>query len=147
MEVSKANPMLPLPGTDKPLRDVVLEPTRIYVKPVLKLMETVPVKAMAHITGGGLTENIPRVLPDGLMAQLDQSSWPRPELFNWLQKQGNVTDAEMHRTFNCGIGFVIVVAPQDAAAATAALNAAGERVFQIGSIRVRADGQAQTVVR
>ncbi|MGL4573290.1 MAG: phosphoribosylformylglycinamidine cyclo-ligase [Burkholderiaceae bacterium] len=146
MEVSKANPMLPLPGTDRPLRDVVLEPTRIYVKPVLKLMEQVKVKAMAHITGGGLTENIPRVLPDGLMAQLDKSAWPRPELFNWLQKQGNVADAEMHRTFNCGIGFVLVVAPQDAAAAMAALKAEGESVYQIGSIRPRKDGEAQTVV-
>jgi phosphoribosylformylglycinamidine cyclo-ligase len=146
MEVSKANPMLPLPGMDKPLRDVVLEPTRIYVKPVLRLMEQVKVKAMAHITGGGLTENIPRVLPDGLMAQLDKSSWPLPALFNWLQQQGNVGDAEMHRTFNCGIGFVIVVAPQAAATAMAALTAAGESVFEIGNIRPRKDGDAQTVV-
>jgi phosphoribosylformylglycinamidine cyclo-ligase len=147
MEVSKADPLAPLPGSGTLLRDVVLEPTRIYVKPVLKLMETVSVKAMAHITGGGLTENIPRVLPDGLMAHLDKKSWPRPALFDWLQQQGNMADAEMHRTFNCGIGFVLVVAPHDAAAAMAALQAAGERVFQIGSIRVREDGQAQTVVR
>jgi phosphoribosylformylglycinamidine cyclo-ligase len=146
MEVSKADPLAPLPGTDKPLRDTVLEPTRIYVKPVLKLMESVQVKAMAHITGGGLTENIPRVLPDGLMAQLDKSSWPRPVLFNWLQQQGNVADAEMHRTFNCGIGFVIVVAPQDATAAMAALKAQGESVYQIGRIAARAPGQPQTVV-
>jgi phosphoribosylformylglycinamidine cyclo-ligase len=146
MEVSRADPLVPLPGTDQPLRDTVLAPTRIYVKPVLKLMESVNVKAMAHITGGGLTENIPRVLPEGLMAQLDKRSWPRPALFDWLQQQGNVADAEMHRTFNCGIGFVIVVAPQDVAAAMTALQAQGETVHCIGSICARTQGQPQTMI-
>jgi phosphoribosylformylglycinamidine cyclo-ligase len=146
MEVSKVDPLVPLPGTNAPLRDLVLAPTRIYVKPVLKLMESVNIKAMAHITGGGLTENIPRVLPEGLMAQLDKFSWPRPALFNWLQQQGNVADAEMHRTFNCGIGFVIVLAPQDLDAAIHVLQQQGESVYRIGSIRPRRAGEVQTVV-
>jgi phosphoribosylformylglycinamidine cyclo-ligase len=112
----------------------LLEPTRIYVKPVLALLERVPVKAMAHITGGGLTGNVPRVLPAGTKAVIRKSSWPRPELFQWLQREGGVAEDEMHRVFNCGIGMVLVVAPQDAARASEALRAAGETVYTIGSI-------------
>ncbi len=130
----------------RPLRDVLLAPTRIYVKPVLALMEKLPVKAMAHITGGGLTENIPRVLPDGLTAELQQTAWPRPRLFDWLQQHGGVADNEMHRTFNCGIGFVLVVAAADADAAIAHLHSAGEQVWPIGLIRVREAGEPQTIV-
>lgn len=147
LEKSKLDPLAPLLGTDKPLRDTLLEPTRIYVKQVLNVMAKVNLKAMAHITGGGLTENIPRVLPEGMTAELDGKSWPRSALFKWLQAEGNVADHEMHRTFNCGIGFVVVVSPQDADAAMAAFAAEGEQVYRIGQIRKSAAGEAPTVVR
>lgn len=129
-----------------PFRDVVMAPTRIYVKPLLKLIATLPVKGMAHITGGGITENVPRVLPAGLTAEVKKGSWPMPPLFNWLQAQGNVTDDEMHRTFNCGIGMVVIVAETDATAAKALLEAEGETVSVIGSIRAQKAGEAPTVV-
>ncbi|KPF66359.1 phosphoribosylaminoimidazole synthetase [beta proteobacterium AAP99] len=147
LEKSGLDPLQPLPGTDKPLRDTLLEPTRIYVKQVLNVMAKVNLKAMAHITGGGLTENIPRVLPEGMTAELDGKSWPRSALFQWLQAEGHVADHEMHRTFNCGIGFVVVVSPQDADAAMAAFVAEGEQVYRIGHIRKSAAGEAPTVVR
>ena len=131
----------------KPLKDVILAPTRIYVKPVLALLKRVKVKGMAHITGGGLVENIPRMLAPGLTARIDSSTWPMPPLFTWLQEQGNVADAEMHRVFNCGIGMVLVVAQADAKRAQALLTKAGERVYRIGGIAKRARGEAQTVVR
>ena len=125
---------------------MLLAPTRIYVKPLLALIKALPVKGMAHITGGGLVENVPRVLPEGVTAELKKSAWPRPPLFDWLQKEGGVPDAEMHRVFNCGIGMVVVVAERDAAAAISLLSAAGEAAYRIGSIRARAVGEAQTVV-
>ena len=128
------------------LADVLLAPTRIYVKPLLALIKALPVKGMAHITGGGLVENVPRVLPEGVTAELKKSAWPRPPLFDWLQKEGGVPDAEMHRVFNCGIGMVVVVAERDAAVAISLLSAAGEAAYRIGSIRARAVGEAQTVV-
>ncbi|MDP2783683.1 MAG: phosphoribosylformylglycinamidine cyclo-ligase [Sulfurimicrobium sp.] len=131
----------------RPLRDVVLAPTRIYVKPLLKLMGELPVKGMAHITGGGLLENIPRVLQPHLTAILDKSSWPMPPLFSWMQQEGNVAEKEMHRTFNCGIGMVVIVAAEHADAAMASLSASGEQVWRIGRIETRADGQPQTVVQ
>jgi phosphoribosylformylglycinamidine cyclo-ligase len=130
----------------RPFRDVVMEPTRIYVKPLLKLIETLPVKGMAHITGGGLTENIPRVLPEGVTAELKRGSWTIPPLFGWMQEQGNIAEDEMLRTFNCGIGMAIIVAAEDAERATALLAAEGEQVFRIGVIRTRAAGEHQTVV-
>ncbi|MEN6587708.1 MAG: phosphoribosylformylglycinamidine cyclo-ligase [Sulfuricella sp.] len=130
----------------RPLRDVVLAPTRIYVKPLLKLMGELPVKGMAHITGGGLLENIPRVLQPHLTAVLDKSSWPMPPLFSWMQQEGNVAEKEMHRTFNCGIGMVVIVAAEHADAAMASLSASGEQVWRIGRIETKADGQPQTVV-
>lgn len=130
----------------KPMRDVVMAPTRIYVKPLLKLMQTMPVTGMAHITGGGLTENIPRVLPEGLTAVLDKNSWQLPPLFQWLQKQGNIEDAEMYRTFNCGIGMAVIVAAENAEAAARLLQAEGEQVFAIGRIRRQASGEAPTIV-
>jgi phosphoribosylformylglycinamidine cyclo-ligase len=129
------------------LADVLIEPTRIYVKPVLKLAGEVPVKGLAHITGGGLVENVPRVLPEGVQAVLDKSAWPLPPLFRWLQTQGNVAEAEMHRVFNCGIGMVVVVSPGDADRATALLRSAGETVYRIGAIGPRPEGDAATVVR
>jgi phosphoribosylformylglycinamidine cyclo-ligase len=96
---------------DAPLLDALMEPTRIYVKPVLALMESVPLKGLAHITGGGITGNVPRMLPEGTRAAIRKGSWSRPKLFDWLQQKGNVAEDEMHRVFNCGIGMVIAVAP------------------------------------
>ncbi len=128
------------------LADVVLAPTRIYVKPLLALMACLPVKGMAHITGGGLLENIPRVLPENLTAVLQKDSWTMPPLFSWMQQEGGVLDTEMHRTFNCGIGMAVIVSAADADAAMRQLEAAGETVWRIGSIAQRQEGQAQTVV-
>ncbi|HEY7903948.1 MAG TPA: phosphoribosylformylglycinamidine cyclo-ligase [Casimicrobiaceae bacterium] len=128
------------------LGDALLAPTRIYVKSVLALMSRIAVKGMAHITGGGLLENVPRMLPAPLAAALDRRAWQRPAVFDWLQRAGNVADAEMHRVFNCGIGMAIVVAPADADAAIASLVADGERAALIGRIVPRADGAAATVV-
>jgi phosphoribosylformylglycinamidine cyclo-ligase len=130
----------------RPFRDVVMEPTRIYVKPLLKLIEALPVKGMAHITGGGLTENIPRVLPEGVTAELKRGSWTIPPLFGWMQQQGNIAEDEMLRTFNCGIGMAVIVSAEDADRATALLAAEGEQVSRIGVIRARAAGEHQTVV-
>jgi phosphoribosylformylglycinamidine cyclo-ligase len=131
----------------RPLRDVVLAPTRIYVKPMLALMEQLPVKGMAHITGGGLLENIPRVLPENLTAVLRKDSWDMPPLFSWMQQEGNVAEKEMHRTFNCGIGMAVIVAAADVERAMLLLRDAGETVWQIGSVEKRAEGQPQTVVK
>ena len=126
----------------------LLAPTRIYVKPLLALMAAHPnmVKGMAHITGGGLTENIPRVLPDTVMAVLDGNSWVAPTVFTWLQQHGKIDDAEMARTFNCGIGMVVIVAREQEDAARDFLAGHGETVFPIGEIRARTPGEAQTVV-
>ena len=128
------------------LRDVLMAPTRIYVKPLLALMQTIAVKGMAHITGGGLVENVPRVLQEHLTAVLQRDAWTMPPLFTWLQQHGNVADAEMHRVFNCGIGMAVVVAAADAERAIAQLAAAGESVWRIGAIEQRKPGQAQTIV-
>ncbi len=130
----------------RPLAEVLLEPTRIYVKPLLALMQKLKVKGLAHVTGGGLVENIPRALPDGARAVLQKSAWPMPPLFKWLQQHGGVAEAEMHRVFNCGIGMVLIVAEEDAAAAMRKLGEAGESVFRIGRIEMRTPDQAQTVV-
>jgi phosphoribosylformylglycinamidine cyclo-ligase len=129
----------------RPFADAVMAPTRIYVKPVLSLLEKLSVKGMAHITGGGITGNLPRCLPEGVAASVDQASWTRPPLFDWLQAAGNVEPAEMLRTFNCGIGLCIVVAASDAAAAMAHLTASGETVWRIGEIVARPDGAEQVV--
>ncbi|KAA3652663.1 MAG: phosphoribosylformylglycinamidine cyclo-ligase [Proteobacteria bacterium] len=132
----------------RPLRDVVMEPTRIYVKPLLALMKAHPglVKGMAHITGGGLLENVPRVLPEGLTAELRADAWQLPPLFQWLQGAGNIEANEMYRTFNCGIGMVVVVSAGQAATAAEQLRAAGETVYELGRIRASAEGEAPTVV-
>ncbi|MFM1955694.1 MAG: phosphoribosylaminoimidazole synthetase [Pseudomonadota bacterium] len=130
----------------KPFKDVVMAPTRIYVKSLLKLIEAMPVKGMAHITGGGITENVPRVLPEGLTAEIKKGSWDMPALFTWLQAQGNVAESEMHKTFNCGIGMVVIVAKEQASAAMTLLKAEGEQVFEIGHIRAQQVGEAPTVV-
>jgi phosphoribosylformylglycinamidine cyclo-ligase len=109
-------------------------------------MQKIKVKGLAHITGGGLVENIPRALPEGVAAVLQKSAWPMPPLFHWLQQQGVVAEAEMHRVFNCGIGMTVIVAEKDAAAALRLLGEAGESVYRIGRIEARAPGQARTVV-
>jgi len=137
---------LATPLADKPLADWVLAPTRIYVKPVLQALQRVTVKGLAHITGGGLLENIPRVLGTELTAELARSAWPASPLFAWLQREGNVPDQEMYRVFNCGIGMVLVVADKDASAAIEALTAAGEQIWRIGNVRRRRAGEAQTVI-
>lgn len=131
----------------RPLGEVILAPTRIYVKSVLALIERLPVKGLAHITGGGLTENIPRILPSHVSAELDRQSWPLPPLFRWLMEAGNVPETEMYRTFNCGIGMVVVVAEEVAREAAACLAAAGETVYTLGHIVPRAPGGPQTVIR
>ena len=130
----------------KPLKDLILAPTRIYVKPVLALAKRVPLKGLAHITGGGLVENIPRVLSSGLCARIDKSAWPMPPLFTWLQAQGNVAESEMHRVFNCGIGMIAIVDARNAIKAQMMLNRAGERVWRVGEVVRRAHGGPQIVV-
>jgi phosphoribosylformylglycinamidine cyclo-ligase len=127
------------------MMDAVMEPTRIYVKPVLKLLESVPVKGIAHITGGGITENVPRILQDNLCARIRKDGWPRPELFSWLQREGGVADEEMYRVFNCGIGMVLVVGAADAGGAAENLRASGETVYDLGRIEACA-GEAKAIV-
>ena len=128
------------------LADLILAPTRIYVKPVRELLARVTVKGLAHITGGGLTENVPRMLADDLAARLDRNAWPTPPLFAWLREQGHVEDDEMFRVFNCGIGMAIAVDPADADEATRVLTAAGETVYRIGTIERRSADSPQTLI-
>ena len=119
---------------DCTLADALMAPTRIYVKPMLQLMREVPVHGMAHITGGGLTENVIRVVPDGLGLSLDAGAWALPPVFDWLRRAGNVAREEMWRTFNCGIGYTVIVARADLSTASRALDALGLRHFEIGAI-------------
>jgi len=126
--------------------DALMAPTRIYVKPLLALARELDVKGMAHITGGGLTENIPRILPSGAQARIDVTSWQRPEIFGWLQNNGHVAENEMHRVFNCGIGMVIIVAARDAARAMAFLADAGEQARRIGEIVEAPDSAPRCIV-
>ena len=128
--------------------DVVMAPTRLYVKPVLAALAQhgEAIKGLAHITGGGLLENVPRILQKGLSAKINKSAWTLPPLFQWLQEQGNVADDEMHRVFNCGIGMVLVIAADQVDAVTATLANAGETVYQLGEVVEQAEGMAQTVV-
>jgi phosphoribosylformylglycinamidine cyclo-ligase len=127
-----------IPGVGRSVADELLAPTRIYVKPVLGLLRALPVRAMAHVTGGGITENLPRVLPEGCRALIRRSSWPAPAIFSVIQEAGRVEEAEMRRTFNMGIGYLVVVRPEDAEPARALLGAAGEAVFEIGEIEAGA---------
>ncbi len=145
--IARSNPNLNAKfDGERTLREVIMAPTRIYVKPLLALMQALTIKGMAHITGGGITENVPRVLPANVVAQIDAKSWSMPKLFHWLQEQGNVAQQEMYRTFNCGIGMVVVVAKADADKAIAQLNAAGEHTKVIGVIRARVGDEHQTQV-
>ncbi len=135
LEVSGAS--LDEPLGDTTLGDALMAPTTIYVKPLLELFKTVPVHALSHITGGGVLENIPRVIPEGMAAQIDCASWTQPEVFNWLQEKGNINQTEMYRTFNCGVGMVICVAKDNADAAIACLKEQGEAPFVIGAIKTK----------
>ncbi len=133
LELAAADLQLQIDGAA--LIDRLMAPTRIYVKPLLQLIRAVSVHGLAHITGGGLVDNIPRVLPDGLEVVLERASWPRQAVFDWLQESGNISDAEMLRVFNCGVGMTIQVASSEAAAAISALRAAGQEAMLIGEVR------------
>jgi phosphoribosylformylglycinamidine cyclo-ligase len=144
--IERAAGRLPATLDGKPFREAVMEPTRLYVKNVLAALAKHPgIKALAHITGGGLLENIPRVLPDGTAAHLKKGSWPRTELFAWLQQTAAISDHEMNRTFNNGIGMVLVVDAASAQATADTLRASGETVFEIGAIAAQGD-EARVVV-
>ncbi len=129
------------------LGQTLMAPTRIYCRQVLAVLADVPIKALAHITGGGLLENVPRVLPPQLAAALERRAWPRPQVFDWLQRHGRVDEREMHRVFNCGIGMVAVVAEADAAAARESFLAQGEACWPIGRIVARGPDGAGCTVR
>jgi phosphoribosylformylglycinamidine cyclo-ligase len=144
--VERSAASLPAKLDGQPFRERVMAPTRIYVKPVLELMKHLPVKGMAHITGGGLLENVPRCLPESVTAEIDGSVWTMPEFFDWLMREGGVSSKEMHRTFNCGIGFVLIVDGAHASQACSILRAAGEDANVIGRIRNRGLSEPQTVV-
>lgn len=130
----------------KSLADHLLAPTKIYVKSILNLIKQTKVQAIAHLTGGGFWENIPRVLPAQTKAVIDEQSWQWPAIFNWLQQQGNISRHEMYRTFNCGVGMIIAVAEQDVDTALALLNQSGEQAWVIGRIEQAQAGEEQVVI-
>ena len=130
---------------DAALARAIMEPTRIYVKPVLQLLAKMPVKGLAHITGGGITGNVPRILPAGTRAAIRAASWPRTPLFDWLQREGGIAQEEMHRVFNCGIGMVVVVAREHAQKAAEELRSTGETVYEIGCIEA-GSGEPEAIV-
>jgi phosphoribosylformylglycinamidine cyclo-ligase len=138
LEVSAADLKTPLEGAS--LVDRLMTPTRIYVKPLLKLIAELPVHGLSHITGGGLVENIPRVLPDGLEVVLERKSWRREAVFDWLQRQGQVADTEMYRVFNCGIGMTVHLAARDVDRAIAVLRDQGQEALVIGEVRAGTRG-------
>ena len=144
IEVSNADLEADLDG--RPLKDALLEPTKIYVKSVLQLIKDVQVNALSHITGGGLLENIPRVLPEQTKAVIDKNSWQLPAVFNWLQEKGNVEITEMYRTFNCGVGLVICVPAEQKQQAIDSLNKNGESAWLIGHIDNAAQGEEQVEI-
>ena len=144
VEVSGADWSMPFDGAT--LADRAMEPTRIYVKQVLEVMKSVDIKGMAHITGGGLLENVPRVLPEGVQAKIDGSTWTRPAIFDWLQEKGNIEHHEMFRVFNNGIGLAVIVSAEEADKAMEDFRAQGEKVFRIGEIVERPEGEAPCVV-
>jgi len=145
LEVSQAD--LSQPVGDVTLADALMAPTRIYVKPLLQLIKQCQVNALSHITGGGLLENIPRVLPASAKAVINTASWELPPVFQWLQQQGNVEAREMYRTFNCGVGMVIAVPAGRSDEALALLSGAGEQAWVIGQIETAADGEEQVELR
>lgn len=129
------------------LGETLLTPTIIYVKAIQQLAKSVKVKAIAHITGGGFTENIPRVLPDNLKAEIDLAAWSRPEIFDWLQENGNVTSEEMHRTFNCGLGLIVCVAKEQAAAALDCLNSESKTAYLVGEVSAREADEDSVILK
>ncbi|WON75808.1 phosphoribosylformylglycinamidine cyclo-ligase [Serratia sp. UGAL515B_01] len=145
LEVSDTDPSTVM-LSGKPLADHLLAPTKIYVKSILKLIENVNVHAIAHLTGGGFWENIPRVLPEGIQAVIDESSWQWPDIFGWLQQTGNVSHHEMYRTFNCGVGMVIALPEESVEKALTLLTAAGEKAWKIGKLSASSDEQ-QVVIQ
>nr|Q0HTW8.1 RecName: Full=Phosphoribosylformylglycinamidine cyclo-ligase; AltName: Full=AIR synthase; AltName: Full=AIRS; AltName: Full=Phosphoribosyl-aminoimidazole synthetase [Shewanella sp. MR-7] len=144
LEVSQADPQQDLNG--KPLIQHLLEPTKIYVKSLLKLIEASDVHAMAHITGGGFWENIPRVLPENCKAVIQGDSWQWPAVFNWLMENGNIAEYEMYRTFNCGVGMIVALPADKVDAALALLAAEGEQAWLIGAIAPREGNEEQVEI-
>ncbi len=145
LEVSKADLSEELDG--QTIADALMAPTRIYVKPVLKLLETVDVHSICHITGGGVYENIPRVLPENTKVILDGAAWQRPAIYDWLQAKGNVDWHEMHLTFNCGLGMIVVLPEDKAQEAIDILNAEGETATLVGRIETANEGDALVIVK
>ncbi|MBF0446890.1 MAG: phosphoribosylformylglycinamidine cyclo-ligase [Magnetococcales bacterium] len=139
--LAEDGPGLNAPFEDKTLGEALLTPTRIYVKPLLTLFKACLVKGLVHITGGGFWENIPRILPDSVGVELSKSRWPRPPIFDLIQALGNVTEEEMLRTFNCGLGMIAVVPDQEAEQAVRLLNEAGESAWRVGRVVARSDRQ------
>jgi len=146
IERAEAAGTVPATLDGQPFKEALMAPTRLYVKNVLAALAAHPIKALAHITGGGLLENIPRVLPEGTAAHLVKGSWPQTELFAWLQATAAISDFEMNRTFNNGIGMVVVIDAANAAACAATLREAGETVYEIGVIAARGEGASVTVI-
>jgi phosphoribosylformylglycinamidine cyclo-ligase len=144
IEVSKADLDRDFHG--RTLGDTLLEPTRIYVKSMLALIAELPVSALAHITGGGIVENLPRVLPDNVKALIDTASWTRPPVFDWLQNSGNIAASEMYRTFNCGVGMIVAVRPEHADRALQVLRQQGETAWRLGEITPRAEAEEQVAL-
>lgn len=144
IDVARADLSQPLDG--KPLKELLLEPTRIYVKSLLALKEKVEIRALAHITGGGLLENVPRVLPEYTNAVIDTIAWQMPAVFQWLQQNGNVASREMYRTFNCGVGMVVCVAKDQADATLQALRELGEQAWVVGSIVASENQEPETIL-
>lgn len=140
--IERAASNLPTTLDGQPFKEAIMAPTRLYVKSVLAALKAHPIKALAHITGGGLTENIPRVLPEHCAAHLERAQWPRTELFQWLQNTAGIDEAEMCRTFNNGIGMVVVIAAEHAQSCADSLRQSGEQVYTIGVIAEKGDGAA-----
>lgn len=138
--LERSSATLDQPIGETTLGEALLAPTRIYVRPILALLKAVPIHGIAHITGGGLPGNIPRVLPGNCDCRIDATAWPRPEIFQWLQSEGSIDDTEMLRTFNCGIGLVIIVSSDTAAQAHEMLEASGETVYRLGEVQAGSRG-------
>ena len=138
--LERSSATLGQPIGETTLGEALLAPTRIYVRPILALLKAVPIHGIAHITGGGLTGNIPRILPDNCDCRIDTTAWPRSEIFQWLQSEGSIDDTEMLRTFNCGIGLVIIVSSDTAAQAHEMLKASGETVYRLGEVQAGSRG-------
>jgi phosphoribosylformylglycinamidine cyclo-ligase len=138
--LERSSATLDQPIGETTLGEALLAPTRIYVRPILALLKAVPIHGIAHITGGGLPGNIPRILPDNCDCRIDTTAWPRSEIFQWLQSEGSIDDTEMLRTFNCGIGLVIIVSSDTAAQAQQMLEASGETVYRLGEVQAGGQG-------